>query len=171
MSENKPFGYGAKFYNMTMVVRADGKVLTLDRIKTDWPGLTFPGGKVEKGEGFTASAIREIKEETGLSVSSLIPCGVVHWADKTTGNRYVEFLYKALDFEGELLAGTSEGNVFWMNPEELRASDRLSPNFGFYLPLFLDGGYCELFFDWDGVSWEAVPQYFAGNGGAFRPEP
>ena len=94
MSETKPFGNGAKFYNMTMVVAEDGRVLVLDRIKTDWPGLTFPGGRVEKGESFAASAIREIYEETGLTVSSVIPCGMVHWADKETGHRYIEFLYK-----------------------------------------------------------------------------
>jgi len=161
MSEAKPFGTGAKFYNMTMVVHPNGSVLVLDRIKTDWPGLTFPGGRVEKGESFTASAIREIKEETGLTVSSVVPCGTVHWADAKTGHRYIEFLYKATDFEGEISEGTSEGKVFWMDPGELRASERLSPNFEHYLPLFLDGGYSELFFEWDGVSWDGVPQYFA----------
>lgn len=161
MSESKPFGKGAKFYNMTMVVNAKGEVLVLDRIKTDWPGLTFPGGKVENGESFAASAIREISEETGLSVSSVIPAGTVHWADKKTGHRYIEFLYKATSFTGELIGETNEGKVFWMNPEELRTSDKLSPNFEHYLPLFLDGGYSELFFDWDGTSWDGVPQYFA----------
>ena len=161
MNQIKPFGYGAKFYNMTMVMNEAGDVLVLDRIKTDWPGLTFPGGKVEKGEGFTASAIREIKEETGLSVSSPIPCGTVHWADETTGHRYIEFLYKATVFTGELIGETNEGKVFWMNPDDLRKSDRLSPNFDLYLPLFLDGGYSELFFEWDGTSWEGIPEYFA----------
>ena len=160
MSEAKPFGKGAKFYNMTMVVNGAGEVLVLDRIKTDWPGLTFPGGKVEQGESFAASAIREIKEETGLSVSSVIPCGTVHWADKSTGHRYIEFLYKATVFKGTLIGETDEGKVFWMKPEALRTSDRLSPNFEHYLPLFLDGGYSELFFEWDGVSWDGVPQYF-----------
>ena len=161
MRESKPFGTGAKFYNMTMVVNGAGKVLVLDRIKTDWPGLTFPGGKVEQGESFAASAIREIKEETGLSVSSVIPCGMVHWADKNTGHRYIEFLYKAIAFTGALVGETNEGKVFWMNPENLRTSDKLSPNFEHYLPLFLDGGYSELFFDWDGSSWDGIPQYFA----------
>jgi 8-oxo-dGTP diphosphatase len=161
MSESKPFGKGAKFYNMTMVVNAKGEVLVLDRAKTDWPGLTFPGGKVEPGESFAASAIREIKEETGLSLSSVIPCGTVHWADAKTGHRYIEFLYKSTSFTGELVGETDEGRVFWMDPEKLRVSEKLSPNFEHYLPLFLDGGCSELFFEWDGFSWEGVPQYFS----------
>ena len=160
MSEIKAFGDGAKFYNMTMVMDKDGKVLVLDRVKSDWPGLTFPGGRVERGESFAASAVREIFEETGLSVSRVIPCGTVHWADKQTGHRYIEFLYRATDFTGALSAGTAEGRVFWMDREELRNSDRLSANFDLYLPLFLEECYSELFFEWDGTSWEGVPQYF-----------
>jgi len=160
MSETKPFGKGAVICNMTMVVNPEGKVLVLDRIKTSWPGLTFPGGHAEDGESFAASAIREVWEETGLTVSSVIPAGTVHWADKKTGHRYIEFLYRATSFTGTLSEGTAEGKVFWMDPEELRASTRLSPNFEHYLPLFLDGGYSELFFEWDGVSWDCEPHYF-----------
>ena len=149
----------AKLYNMTMVCDGSGRVLVLDRVKTDWPGLTFPGGKVEPGEGFAASAVREIYEETGLHIENPIPCGVVHWAHRESGKRYIEFLYRANSFTGTLKDGTEEGRVFWMEREALRASDRLSPNFDLYLPLFLDGGYSELFFDWDGKSWNAVPEY------------
>ena len=117
----------------------------------------FVGGKVEPGESFVASAIREIYEETGLEIANPVPCGVVHWAHKESGNRYIEYLYRADSFHGTLKEGTDEGRVFWMDKEDLRASDRLSPNFDLYLPLFLDGGYSELFFDWDGKSWNAVP--------------
>ena len=60
-----------KLYNMTMVYDGHGRVLVLDRVKSDWPGLTFPGGHVEPGESLVASAIREIYEETGLSVRGL----------------------------------------------------------------------------------------------------
>lgn len=159
MSE-KPFGCGAKFYNMTMV--KDGtRVLVLDRAKCDWPGLTFPGGKVEKGESFAASAIREIYEETGLTVENLIPCGVVHWAHRESGIRYIEFLYKADRFSGTLKEGAEEGHVFWMDAEDLVRSDRLSSNFDLYLPLFLEGNYSELCFEWDGKAWQAEPHYFS----------
>ncbi len=146
---------------MTMVRREDGKVLVLDRIKKDWGGLTFPGGHVEKGESFAASAVREILEETGLCIEKPIPCGIVHWADNISGKRYLEFLYRVESFTGTPIEGTDEGKIFWMDAEELLHSERLSPNFEQYLPLFLEGGYSELFFDWDGASWNAAPQYFS----------
>lgn len=149
----------AKFYNMTMVCK-EGRVLVLDRIKSDWPGLTFPGGHVEPGESFTASAIREIYEETGLSVRNLVPCGVVHWAEKTGNRRYIEFLYKTSDFSGNLVRQTDEGSVSWMDLENLCRSEKLSHNFNLYLPLFLNGNCSELFFEWDGAAWDGIPQYF-----------
>ena len=36
--------------NMCMVEDKNGNVLVQERTKKDWPGLTFPGGHVEKGE-------------------------------------------------------------------------------------------------------------------------
>ncbi len=151
-----------KLYNMTMIRGKDGRVLVLDRVKNDWGGLTFPGGKVEAGESLVLSACREMKEETGLTIEprDLIPCGVVHWAHRESGKRYLEFLYRAETFQGTPHAGTEEGKIFWMDEAELLRSDRLSANFDLYLPLFLEGGYSELFFDWDGESWNAVPEYF-----------
>ena len=34
------------------LVYKDNKILVIDRKKKDWPGLTFPGGHVEKNENF-----------------------------------------------------------------------------------------------------------------------
>ncbi len=152
-----------KLYNMTMIRGEDGRLLVLDRVKDDWGGLTFPGGKVEPGEGLIRSAVREMKEETGLTIEpqDLIPCGVVHWAHKESGRRYLEFLYRADKFTGIPCEGTEEGKIFWMEETELLKSEHLSANIDLYLPLFLEGGYSELFFDWDGESWNAVPAYFS----------
>ena len=54
---------------MCMVYKGD-KILVIDRVKSDWPGLSFPGGHVEKGETLEESVIREMKEETGLTLHS-----------------------------------------------------------------------------------------------------
>ena len=34
-----------------------GRILVENRVKKDWPGLTFPGGHVEKDEDFNRSVI------------------------------------------------------------------------------------------------------------------
>ena len=142
--------------NMVMVYDGDS-VVVLDR-KKSWPGLTFPGGHVEPGESFYESAVREVREETGLTVEDLVPCGVVHWAAKN-GDRYVEYLYKTDKFDGRPLEGTREGKIFWMERDALQKSDKLSINFEHYLPLFFGDKFTEAFFDWDGTSFCGVPKY------------
>lgn len=64
--------------NMCMVSDSLGRVLVQDRLPkptNPWSGLTFPGGHVEPGETVVASVIREVREETGLTVSDLRSCG------------------------------------------------------------------------------------------------
>ena len=66
-----------KLTNMCMIVdEKTNKVLVQDRTKNDWDGITFPGGKLELGEAVVPSTIREVQEETGLTVSNLQFCGI-----------------------------------------------------------------------------------------------
>ena len=44
------------------------RILLQNRIKKDWRGYTLPGGHVEPGESFVDAVIREMKEETGLTI-------------------------------------------------------------------------------------------------------
>ena len=54
--------------NMCMVYDDAGNVLVQDKVDKKWSGLTFPGGHIEKGESFVDSVIREVYEETGLTI-------------------------------------------------------------------------------------------------------
>ena len=129
--------------NMCMVT--DGtRVLVQDRTDPAWHGITFPGGHVEPGESFLESAIREVKEETGLTVSDLRLCGIVNWEDTEIGERYVVLLYRTSHFCGELLPETEEGKVFWV-PKEQLAKMELCPNFDMYLQVFLQENASEFF--------------------------
>lgn len=145
--------------NMVMVYEKDtDRVLALDKIHPEWGGITFPGGKLMPGESIVGSAVREVKEETGLTVSDLVPCGVVHWAGEN-GDRYLEFLFRTCTFSGDLLPATHEGSAFWTTREAIRSSSRLSLNFTHYLPMFWEDKYSELYFRWDGKAWEGTPVY------------
>lgn len=128
--------YNTEFTNMVMLRRADGCVLVQERVKY-WCGLAFPGGHVDPGESFAQSAIREVREETGLTVEpeGLHFCGIIHWDNTEKDEKYIVLAYRTDTFSGELLDETEEGRVFWITPEELKKS-KLPPNFERYLPLF-----------------------------------
>lgn len=100
---------------MTMVYDDSGRILVLERLKQDWPGLTFPGGKVDHRESFTEAAMREVKEETGLTVKNLQLCGLKQWKSQ---ERYIVIFFKTKHFEGELKS-SQEGPVFWIDRQEL----------------------------------------------------
>lgn len=88
------------FMNMCMVYDHAGRVLALDKVGKSYSGTTFPGGHVEPGETFTESVIREIYEETGLTISNPKLTGIYHWM--TGAVRNVGFLYKTDEYQGNL---------------------------------------------------------------------
>ncbi len=102
----------AIFTNLCMVYDHNGNILVEDRKDPDWPGLCFPGGHVEPGESFVESVIREVYEETGLTIEKPILCGTKQFQTRK-GERYVVFFYKTDRFSGELRS-SDEGEVFWI---------------------------------------------------------
>ena len=67
------------FMNMCMVYDKEGNVVALDKVGKGYSGTTFPGGHVETGETFKESVIREIYEETGLTIQNPRFTGLYHW--------------------------------------------------------------------------------------------
>ena len=110
---------------MCMVTDGKGNVLVQYRLNPDWPGITFPGGHVEQDEAFTQSVIREVFEETGLTIENPVLCGTKQFRTNS-GARYVVLFYKADKYHG-MLRSSSEGKVFWLPRTEL-AKQQLAPD-------------------------------------------
>ncbi len=120
-----------------MITDAQGRVLVQERLpkpSNPWSGLTFPGGHVEPGETVVASVIREVQEETGLTVSNLQNCGYIQWYNPVKQSQYFVFLFKTSTFSGEL-KDSVEGKVKWMTLDEMLAG-KLAPNMTKYLAVF-----------------------------------
>lgn len=125
------------------------EVLIQNRTKK-WTGWNFPGGKVERGESFYDCAKREVKEETGLAIENLCYCGVVHWCEKNSDDRYLVFLYKTTEFSGELITNSHEGQHFWIGIDALLSAplEKFSNEYKRFYPLFFENKYSEAFAPW-----------------------
>ncbi len=103
--------------NLCMIYQGD-KILVQERVWDGQKGVIFPGGHVEMYESLHASVIREMKEETGLTIENPVPCGFKDWINED-GSRYLVLLYKTNRFSGELRS-SEEGRVFWTTREEFK---------------------------------------------------
>lgn len=130
--------------NMCMIYDDNGNVLVEAKAVGEKQGLIFPGGHVESHESVVDSVIREIKEETGLTISELEFCGIKDWIEHD-GSRYIVFLYKTNKYEGNIQSST-EGEVFWMPLEELKKKETLW-HLNMMLDIFCENGASELYFD------------------------
>jgi len=126
--------------NMCLI--CDGnKVLVQEKAGTN--GLVFPGGHVEEGESLLESVVREMKEETGLTIENPKVCGFKDWIQED-GTRYIVLLYKTDKFTGELKS-SDEGRVFWIDRADI---DRVNLiwNMKELLEIFDTDLYSEFFF-------------------------
>lgn len=116
----------AIFTNLCMVYDNAGNILVQDRKDPQWGGICFPGGHVEPGEAFVESVIREVYEETGLTIENPILCGTKQF-QTDDGARYVVFFYKTNRFSGTLRS-SDEGEMLWIKRQDL-TKYRLAPDF------------------------------------------
>ncbi|MGN8742019.1 8-oxo-dGTP diphosphatase [Catenibacterium mitsuokai] len=130
--------------NMCMIYDDQGNVLVEEKLVPNSKGLIFPGGHVESNESVVDSMIREIQEETGLTISNLQFCGIKDWIE-FDGSRYMVFLYKTSTYSG-CIQSSSEGEIFWMPLEELKQKETLW-HLDKMLEIFCDNGVTELYFD------------------------
>ena len=99
------------------LVTKGNQILLQNRVKQDWRGYTLPGGHVEAGESFVDAVIREMKEETGLTIRHPRLVGIKQFPIQQ--GRYVVLLFKAEEFTGEL-ASSKEGQMVWVPRDHLK---------------------------------------------------
>ena len=136
--------------NMCMVYNGT-KVLVQEKIDDDYCGITFPGGHVEKGESFTDAVIREVFEETGLTIFSPMLCGIKDWSNDD-GSRYMVLFYKTNKFKGTL-SSSEEGEVHWIELEEMKKMN-LADRMDKVLEVFLNESISEYFFYKENGEWQ-----------------
>ena len=141
----------AIFTNLCMVYDDAGNILVQDRQAQDWPGICFPGGHVEPGESFVESVIREVREETGLTIENPILCGTKQF-QTDNGERYVVLFYKTNRFSGELRS-SDEGQVFWI-PRDTLTSYRLSVDFEDMVHIMEDDNLSEFYYYKEQDNWK-----------------
>lgn len=136
---------------LCLVYNEDAYLLQ-NRVKEDWKGYTLPGGHVEAGESIVDAVVREIKEETGLTIWSPKLCGVKQFPIE--GGRYLVFLFCADHYEGELIS-SEEGVMHWVQRKEL-ASVNLVDDFTELLQVITDEHLNEFQYIIENGEWKIV---------------
>lgn len=132
--------------NMVMIEDENGQILVEDKVDPHWKGISFPGGHLLHNESIVHSAIREVKEETGLDIKDLKLVGVNNNVSPNF-NRYLVFLFKTKTFSGELKS-SEEGKVFWFEKKNLR-NYKLTPEFSDLIEIFYNDSINENYAVWD----------------------
>lgn len=136
-----------KIWTVCMIQNED-KILLLDRQHDHFKGYIPPGGKVDFPESIVESAIREVKEETGLEVSNLIYKGLYEYVNPVAMDRYMIFNYITKDFKGELIESGPEGKAAWFNIEDAYQLP-MQPSIKRRFPLFFKEGTFEIQVEWN----------------------
>ena len=132
-------------FTVDICICHDDQVLMLKRSETKkaFPGwLTFPGGHIDEGEDPLTAALREAKEETGLSLSpkelQLKFVATHHHIDRH--EQYVVFGFLAIiENEPPNLIANEEGELQWIDRNDLAVNDTLFPPVKYYLDHLLHG--------------------------------
>jgi 8-oxo-dGTP diphosphatase len=96
----------------TLMVHRNKKINDIHQGK--WNGL---GGKFEAGETPEECVIREVLEESGLSIQKPKYCGLLVFTN-FKGNDWYVFVFTAAEFTGELI-DSPEGKLEWIQDNKL----------------------------------------------------
>ena len=99
----------------TGIVIRDGKVLLMHRRNRGKEYYTFPGGGIGEGETSEEALVRELLEETSVSVTPQKLVYTITWDDETSELFHLSIFVSG---ETELSEGSIEKEVMLKNPEQ-----------------------------------------------------
>ncbi|GBE20913.1 MAG TPA: NUDIX domain-containing protein [Actinobacteria bacterium] len=124
-----------------VVTDEDGRLLLGKR--TDNNLWTIPGGTMEPGETIADTAVREVKEETGIDVEvvSLVgiysnPHHVVEYSDGEVRQQF-SVCFACRRIRGEVATSDETSEVGYFSPDEIEAMD-IHPSIRLRIRHFLD---------------------------------
>lgn len=126
-----------------VVTRDDGALLVIHR--TDNDNWAFPGGAMDLGESLVTTAVREVKEETGIDceVTGLVgiytdPRHIIFYTSDGEARQEFSVLFTARAVGGEPTPSSESREVVWVAREEILAL-RMDRSMRMRVQHYLDG--------------------------------
>ena len=133
-------------------IEKDDKYLMLHRTKKKndinkdkWLGV---GGKIEERESPEECVIREVKEETGLTLKNYQLRGIVTYISNKWETEYM-YVFTATEFEGNIIE-CDEGDLKWIEKEKMATLPTWEGDHIFVDKLQKDDGFFSVKFEYDG---------------------
>lgn len=133
-------------------IEKEGKYLMLHRTKKEhdinkekWLGI---GGKLEEKESPEECIIREVKEETGLSLKKYELRCLLTFTSTCYETEYI-YVFTSNDFEGELIE-CNEGDLQWIEKEKIMDLNLWEGDKLFIKKIQKDNSFFTMKFEYDG---------------------
>jgi ADP-ribose pyrophosphatase YjhB (NUDIX family) len=112
------------FLAVSAAILRDGKVLIVRRARKPALNLyTLPGGVVETGETLAEAVMREVREETRLTIEPVALAGhrevIVKDADGRVERHFIILCFAAHWLDGEVALNDELDDARWLAPAEL----------------------------------------------------
>ena len=122
------------------IIWKENKLAMVHSKKYDY--YKFPGGGIEGEEAHEATLIREVKEETGLTLKKYAYRGFITFVSNQWGTEYMH-LFTATEYEGEIKE-CDEGNLEWVPKSRIQELNLWEGDKIFFRLLAEDAGFFTL---------------------------